>query len=119
MSKLSDDIYILLKEIFPYSIIKKEHYINFGSNKLFFDFYISDYDILFECQGRQHEKFVKHFHQDRDGFFKLLKRDNLKVEYAEINKIPFVIIYAGEEIGKDILSRKIIRAQIEALKRSC
>jgi len=116
MSELSDKSYDLLKELFPHNVILKEHYINYKGNRLFFDFYIKDLSILLECQGRQHEKFVQHFHQDRDGFFKSKKRDNLKVEYTEVNKIPFVTIYYNEKIDKNMLLRKIIKAQSEALK---
>jgi len=116
MSKLADKIYDLLKELFPHNIIMKEYYVNYEGTRLFFDFYLKDLDIVFECQGRQHAKFVKHFHQDRDGFFELLKRDNLKKEYAEINKIPFVIIEYNKDINRDSLLQKIIKAQIEVLR---
>lgn len=116
MSKLADKTYDLLKELFPHNVIIKEYYVNYKGTRLFFDFYIKDLDIVFECQGSQHAKFVKHFHQNRDGFFELLKRDNLKKEYAEINKIPFVIIEYNEDINRDSLLQKIIKAQIEILR---
>jgi len=116
MSKLSDKIYDLLKEVFPHNIIIKEHYINYKGNRLFFDFYIKDLDIVFECQGRQHAEFIKHFHQDRDGFFESKKRDNLKIEYTEINKIPFITIDYYEKVTKNVLLKRIIKAQSEALK---
>jgi len=115
MSELADKIYDLLKEIFPHNIIIKEHYVNYKGSRLFFDFYIKDLNIVFECQGRQHTEFVEHFHQDRDGFFESLKRDNLKKEYTEIDKIPFVIIEYNENINKDKLLQKITKAQIEIL----
>jgi len=44
-----------------------------------------------------------------------LKRDNLKKEYTEIDKIPFVIIEYNENINKDKLLQKITKAQIEIL----
>jgi len=116
MSKLADKVYDLLKQMFPHNTILKEYYVNYKSNRLFFDFYIKDLVIVFEIQGRQHKEFVKHFHQDRDGFFMAKKRDNFKVEYTEINKIPFVTIDYNEKITKNVLLRKIIKAQSEALK---
>ena len=115
MSELADKFYDLLKDLFPHNIIVKEHYVNYGGNRLFFDFYIKDLDIVFEVQGKQHEKFVKHFHQDRDGFFELKKRDNLKVAYAGVNKIPFIVINYNEKMNRDILLKKIIKAQSEVL----
>jgi hypothetical protein len=93
----------------------KEYHVNYGGNRLFFDFYIKDLDIVFEVQGKQHEEFVKHFHQDRDGFFELKKRDNLKVAYAGVNKIPFIVINYNEKMDRDILLRRIIKAQSEVL----
>jgi hypothetical protein len=116
MSELSDKAYNLLKELFPYNVILKEHYVNYKGNRLFFDFYIKDLGILFEIQGRQHKEFVEHFHQDRAGFFESKKRDSLKIEYTETNKIPFVEINYDEKINKNMLLRKIIKAQSEALK---
>jgi len=116
MSELADGVYDLLKEVFPHNIILKEYYVNYGGSKLFFDFYIKDLDIVFECQGKQHEKFVKHFHQDKEGFQALKKRDNLKIEYTEVNKIPFVVIDYYDKINKNILLKRIIKAQSEVLK---
>lgn len=116
MSKLADKFYDLLKKSFPHNIIVKEHYVRYKGVKLFFDFYIKDLDIVFEVQGKQHEEFVEHFHQDRDGFFELKKRDNLKIEYAETNGIPFVVINYDEKTNRDMLLRRIIKAQSEALK---
>lgn len=115
MSKLANEFYDLLKDIFPHNIIVKEYYVNYGGNRLFFDFYIKDLDIVFEVQGKQHEEFVKHFHQDRDGFFELKKRDNLKVAYTGVNKIPFIVINYNEKMNRNILLRRIIKAQSEVL----
>lgn len=115
MSELSDKVYNLLKEIFPHNVVIKEHYVNYKGSRLFFDFYIKDLDIVFECQGQQHEKFVQHFHQDKEGFQALKKRDNLKIEYAEVNKIPFISVYYNEKITRGILLKKIIEAQSEVL----
>lgn len=113
MSKLADKAYDLLKEAFPHNIIVKEYYVNYKGTRLFFDFYIKDLGILFEVQGKQHEEFVKHFHQDRAGFFESKRRDNLKKEYTEINKIPFVIVEYDEEIDSDKLIRRMVESFIE------
>jgi len=83
---------------------------------LFFDFYVKDLPILVECDGRQHSEFISHFHVDRDGFFASKKRDNLKIEYAEYNRIPLVIIKYDDKITRSTLLRKIIASQNEVLK---
>jgi len=110
MSEIADKTYSLLKEVFPRNVIIKEHYVNYKSTKLFFDFYIKDLDVLLECQGQQHLKFVKHFHEDKQGFVAHKKRDNLKIEYTQEKKIAFVRIYYNENITKELIVNKIYKA---------
>lgn len=111
MSKLADNVCKLLKEMFPHNIVIEEYYVNYKGCKLFFDIYLKQYNILFEIQGQQHYKFVKHFHTDREGFLESKKRDNLKLAYVEENLIPLVIIKYNEKITKDIILKKILEAQ--------
>jgi len=112
MSKFADKVYDLLKESFPHNIIVKEHYVNYKGNRLFFDFCIKDLNFfLFEVQGIQHEKFIKHFHLDREGFINQKHRDNLKLEYVESEpKISFVRINYNEQINKKLILNKMIKA---------
>lgn len=98
MSKQSDHIYELLVEAFPHNRITKEHYVKYKGQKLFFDFYIKDYDLLFEIQGRQHSEYVSHFHGDRQGFLETKKRDNLKVQYCQDNELTLIVINYDEKI---------------------
>lgn len=107
MSKIANDVYNVLKELFPLNVIKKEHYVRFKCHRLFFDFFIMDLRILIEVQGQQHSKFIKHFHVDKHGFAAQKKRDNLKIEYAEDEGLAFVKFYYDDDISKEFVINKI------------
>lgn len=101
MSKLADLTFAFFKEWFPHNIILKEHYVRYGYTKLFFDFYIKDLGILIEVQGRQHDKYVEHFHGDKEGFLKSKKRDNLKKEFCEKSELLLIEIRSEKDLTKD------------------
>lgn len=111
-SKIANDTYNTLKEIFPYNRIIKEHYIYYKNTRLFFDFYIPELLLLFECQGIQHLKYIKHFHGSVENFRSQKKRDNLKVEYVEGNLLTLVLLYDKiDKITVDLVLERIIEAQ--------
>ena len=91
-SKNAQEIEALLKQVFPHSKIQSELYVNYKHQKLYVDFYIPDYKIGIEVHGRQHDEFVPHFHGDAAGWAAHRRRDNLKLEWAEENKITLVVI---------------------------
>jgi hypothetical protein len=110
MSAMSKKIYRMLKELFPLNVVLKEHYVNYKGTKLFFDFYIKDLGVLIEVQGEQHSRFIKHFHEDKEGFSGQKKRDNLKLEYAEDKEIAFIQINYDEKISDELILNKIFLA---------
>lgn len=107
MSKLSDDVYSLLKQCFPHYTIIKEYYISLDGSKLFFDFYVKELGILIEAQGRQHEEFIKHFHTDAGGFLASKHRDNLKLEYCERKNLILILFDDKDELTEESLLNKI------------
>jgi len=108
MSKQADAIYDLLIQTFPHLTISKEYYVRYKGQQLFFDFFIKNYNILIEVQGRQHSEYVSHFHGDKKGFVESRKRDNMKLAYCEDNNFSLVIINYNELIeNKDQLLTKI------------
>ena len=108
MSNQSDTVFELLKELFPHNRIKAEYYVNYKGKRLFFDFYIRELGILIEVQGEQHNKFVKHFHGDKEVFLAQKNRDNLKIEYIQENQLLSLIRFNyNEEITKELLLKKI------------
>ena len=97
MSNFSDKMFDCLKKSFPYFRIVKEFYVNVDSNKYFFDFYVKELNILIECHGEQHLKFVKHYHGDMVGFNRQKNRDLAKEIYASENNYTLVKFFYNEE----------------------
>ena len=108
MSGMSDELYCILKELFPHYRIVKEYYVKFNNQKLFFDFYIKELGVYVEVQGRQHVEYVQHFHGDRDSFIAQQKRDNMKRIFVENNpKKSLVRFYFNEVLYKYLIITKI------------
>ena len=83
---------------------KREKIFHDCKNKLFlpFDFYLPDYNLLIEYDGRQHFKSVEYF-GGNDGLAKIKKNDKIKNEFAkhnmiEILRIPYYLKNDIEEI---------------------
>lgn len=115
MSLIAAQVHCTLEELFPSKPFKQvfcEHYVNFRTQKLFFDFFIKKLDVLIEVQGQQHSKFVKHFHNSREDFLKQRERDNLKIEYIQENNFYLVYINYNEVVTGDLLANRIHDAMI-------
>lgn len=111
MSKIAEQVYDCIKEAFPLINIERELYIQYKSARLFFDFYIKNFKVLVEVQGRQHTSYVKHFHQDKEAFQLQKYRDNLKLEYVQRNdELSLVRFHYNEEITKELILDKIYKA---------
>ena len=112
MSYIATQAHNILDKIFeanPHKRVFTEHYVRFKNTKLFFDFYVPECCCLFEIQGQQHFKFVKHFHGDKDAFLAQKFRDNLKLEYIQNNPdLHLIRINYNEEIDEDIMRKKIM-----------
>lgn len=110
MSKQADEVYDLLNGMFPKHLaprVKREIYINYKGQKLFFDFYIKELGVYIEIQGRQHTEFIKHFHRDKDKFLAQKTRDNLKIQYVEENDQCLIRFNYKEKITKALVRKKI------------
>lgn len=66
--------------------------------KLKFDFYLPDYNLCIEYDGKQHFEPVKQFGGDEE-FIKRQINDNIKNEYCQINKIPLLRISYLEDVN--------------------
>lgn len=109
MSKFADKMFACLKECFPYYRIVKEFYVNVDNHKYFFDFFIKELNVLIECHGEQHVKFVEHFHKDTVGFNRHKARDATKESYAAENNYTLVKFFYNEE---NKLTSKYIKEKI-------
>jgi hypothetical protein len=115
MSKIADDVYIKIKQLFPYDVVLSEYYVYYKGTRLFFDFFIKNLGILIECQGEQHFKFNKHFHSSKEAFYGQKRRDNLKVEYTERKK-ELTLVYFYDTVDK-ITNELILNRIYEALDK--
>jgi hypothetical protein len=82
MSKLSDQVFDVLKSLFPGLNIQKEVFVFYKGQKLFLDFWIPQLSLIVEVHGPQHDGFVEHFHGDERGFRESKRRDKIKEEWA-------------------------------------
>ncbi len=94
MSKFEDNVYIALKEAFPYTDITRQLYVRYNNTKLFFDFYIKRLNIFIECQGDQHFEFNLFMHGTVFNFREAEIRDRLKCEYVDsVNGTLVILTY--------------------------
>jgi len=61
-------------------------------NKLSYDFYLPDYNLLIEYNGIQHYKWIKYFQKTIHSFHKQKHHDWLKRKYAKSNNIKLLTI---------------------------
>ena len=96
MSRLEEEVSLLLKEN---NIIFEEQktfdWLKYKS-KLRLDFYLPDYDIAIECQGKQHFEAIDIFGGKRN-FQVTIERDNKKRELCQKNNI-ILLYYSNEKI---------------------
>jgi hypothetical protein len=112
MSRIADKVYEVLSGLFPpapYPRVKREIFVPYKGQKLYFDFYIKELGIYVEVQGEQHEKFVKHFQGDLSGFDAQRFRDNLKIDFVENSGKCLVRFKYNEEITKESVNEKLLK----------
>lgn len=113
MSLISTQVFCILNTMFPpcpFKRVFEEHYVLYKKQKLFFDFFVRECNLLVECQGQQHFNYVKHFHSDRSGFLGQKKRDNLKIEYIQEHGLYLIYINYNEKVTKELIYSKINKA---------
>jgi len=109
-SEQANQVRELTQSLFPYCTIFPEYFVKFKGQTLYFDFYLKELNILIEVQGAQHYEYNKHFHGNREGFVSSKRRDNLKKEYCELERMALVIIPYNEKVDKKKLLHKFSKA---------
>ncbi|AUS02887.1 protein of unknown function DUF723 [Vibrio phage 2.275.O._10N.286.54.E11] len=61
----------------------QQYRVNDVDCKYYYDFYLPDYNLFVEYDGKQHYEFVPIFHKDTDGFNRAQHRDTVKTAKAE------------------------------------
>ena len=67
--------------------------IGLGCGLLSYDFYLPEYNLLIEYQGKQHERYIKGFHKSKKDFERQKEHDRRKKEYALKNRYNFLEIW--------------------------
>ena len=67
--------------------------VGLGGGNLSYDFYLPEYNLLIEYQGKQHEEFIKYFYMTECDFNKQQEHDRRKREYAKKNNIELLEIW--------------------------
>ena len=80
-----------------------------AGTQMHFDFYNHSKRIVVEIHGRQHSKFVKHFHGTRIGYRDQIKRDLEKIAFCEINAIKMVEIFEESELTEEFFKEQGIK----------
>ena len=82
--------------------------VGLGGGLLSYDFYLPDYNLLIEYQGKQHEEYTCLWHNSYEDFEKQLEHDKRKREYANNNGIKLIEIYDYEKhIINEVLNERI------------
>ena len=84
-SKLENEVYDVIKNWNVEIIRNKTHEI-LKKSKQHFDFYLPKYNIVIECQGKQHYVPVEIFGGE-DGYKKTVKLDDIKKKMCKENNI--------------------------------
>lgn len=75
-----------------------EWLINDKTNaNLYLDFYLPEYNIAIECQGRQHFEQCPFFHKTNKDFARQIHRDNLKRSLCEEHGIKLLYFASNED----------------------
>ena len=97
MSRLEEEVSLLLKENnITFEEQKTFDWLKYKSN-LRLDFYLPDYNIAIECQGKQHFEAIDIFGGNRN-FQVTIERDKKKRELCQNNNIT-LLYYSHEKIN--------------------
>ena len=69
-------------------------------DRLRFDFWLPDANLLVEVQGEQHNGYVHHFHKTRQGFASAVERDRLKWDIANSVGCDLFEVRSDKDIGR-------------------
>jgi hypothetical protein len=98
-SKIQYKVKKILEDLWRGHVVFEEFPV--AGTRMSLDFYNANKKIAIEVQGKQHFKYVPHFHgKNKINFISQLRRDSQKKEFCEINKIKLVEIYEGDEINE-------------------
>lgn len=86
----------ILKEKFPHDVILEE--VHVPRQGIILDFFLPTRKLVIESHGRQHDKFVQHFHGNIKNFKKSQSQDKKKEEWCNMNNIQYIAVRSVDEL---------------------
>jgi very-short-patch-repair endonuclease len=106
VSKGSKELLEIVQQLFPNQRVELEYNIA-SQGGLFLDIYLPRLKIAFEYDGPQHFTYSKHFHGNREAFFKARHRDAEKNELCEQRGITLIRVAYNESMTKEDIMNKL------------
>lgn len=111
-SKIEDKIIQLLNK-HNIKFKHREHFDWLGKQHL--DFYLPDYNMAIECQGRQHFKPISVFGGEHD-FISIVERDKIKNKACKENNVK-LIYYTNIKEYNSFLGEELIKEESDLLNK--
>lgn len=96
LNKSENECYKIINSLGIIPDLSRQHKITvfdeiLGKNRVLkIDFFSVTLNIAIEFDGKPHYKFVKQFHENKEGYLDQIRRDELKVKYCNENKIKLL-----------------------------
>jgi len=84
----------LLRTLYPTQPVLEE--VPIPGLGLFIDFYLPMRKLAIECNGKQHDTYVPHFHGTKMNFVASQQRDKRKAEWCQMNNVQMVVLPFNE-----------------------
>lgn len=118
-SLLENKVLTILNETKTQFSVQKTFDWLIDKNNLYVDFYIQDFSLIIECQGKQHIKEIKYF-GGKEGFEDRLRKDLIKKELTEKHNMSILYIFPNDvNISKVIEDYPTIYNQDNTINISC
>lgn len=101
-SKFQKSVKDFLQPYWQYDIVFEE--MRIVGTRLSLDLYNANKKVAVEVQGRQHTKFIPHFHRNRLKFREQLSRDEIKLDFCRKNDISLIEIYPEDLVNVEFFN---------------
>ena len=102
-SKMQKEVKTLLKPHWYSHVVFEEFPV--AGTKMTLDFYNANKKVAIEVQGRQHTKYIPHFHgKNKANFLSQKRRDIQKKEFCRLNKIRLIEIFPEDNLTEKFIT---------------
>ena len=102
-SKRQREVKKFLKKYWKNHVVFEEFPV--AGTRLSIDFYNANKKVAIEVQGRQHTKYIPHFHgKNKANFLSQKRRDIQKKEFCRLNKIRLIGIFPEDNLTEKFIT---------------